>query len=73
MATDWADRDATWHSYDLMAKYVFPEFQRSSESTTASRDWAAENRPEFMNAATAAVMNAVQSHHQEKAEKAQKA
>jgi limonene 1,2-monooxygenase len=70
MATDWADRDATWHSYDLMAKYVFPEFQRSSESTTASRDWAAENRPEFMNAATAAVMNAVQSHHQEKAEKA---
>ena len=63
-------RDATWHSYELMARYVFPEFQRSAESTTASRDWAAENRPEFMNAATAAVMNAVQSHHQEKAEKA---
>ncbi len=70
MATDWADREATWHSYELMARYVFPEFQRSAESTTASRDWAAENRPEFMNAATAAVMNAVQSHHQEKAEKA---
>jgi limonene 1,2-monooxygenase len=70
MATDWADREATWHSHELMARYVFPEFQGSSESTTASRDWAAENRPEFMNAATAAVMNAVQSHHQEKAEKA---
>jgi limonene 1,2-monooxygenase len=70
MATDWANREATWHSYELMARYVFPEFQGSAESTTASRDWAAENRPEFMNAATAAVMNAVQSHHQEKAEKA---
>ena len=70
MATDWAPREATWHSYELMARYVFPEFQGSAESTTASRDWAAENRPEFMNAATAAVMNAVQSHHQEKAEKA---
>ena len=70
MATDWAPREATWHSYELMARYVFPEFQASATSTTASRDWAAENRPEFMNAATAAVMNAVQSHHQEKAEKA---
>ena len=39
-------------------------------STEASRDWAAENRPEFINAATAAVMHAVQSHHEEKAEKA---
>jgi limonene 1,2-monooxygenase len=70
MATDWADRKATWHSHELMARYVFPAFQGSAESTTASRDWAAENRPEFMNAATAAVMHAVQSHHQEKAEKA---
>jgi limonene 1,2-monooxygenase len=73
MAQDWAPREAMWRSYQLMAQYVFPEFQRSSESTTASRDWAAENRPEFMNAATAAVMNAVQSHHQEKADKAEQA
>jgi limonene 1,2-monooxygenase len=70
MAQDWAPGDAMWHSYELMARYVFPQFQGSAESTEASRDWAAENRPEFMNAATAAVMNAVQSHHQEKAEKA---
>ncbi len=70
MAQDWAPRDAMWHSYELMARYVFPEFQGSAESTTASRDWAAENRPEFINAATAAVMSAVQSHHEEKAAKA---
>ena len=70
MAQDWAPRDAMWHSYELMARYVFPQFQGSAVTTEASRDWAAENRPEFINAATAAVMNAVQSHHQEKAEKA---
>jgi limonene 1,2-monooxygenase len=70
MAQDWAPTDATWHSYELMARYVFPEFQGSAASATSSRDWAAENRPEFINAATAAVMSAVQSHHQEKAEKA---
>ncbi|MEQ1786343.1 MAG: LLM class flavin-dependent oxidoreductase [Acidimicrobiales bacterium] len=70
MAHEWATTDATHHSYELLARYVFPHFQQSATSTEASRDWAAENRPEFINAATAAVMNAVQSHHQEKAEKA---
>ena len=70
MAHEWADREATWHSYELLARYVFPQFQGSASSTEASRDWAAENRPEFINAATAAVMSAVQSHHEEKAAKA---
>jgi hypothetical protein len=49
---------------------VAPRFQGSSESLTASRDWAAENRPEFIGAAGSAVMSAIQKHHEEKAEKA---
>ncbi|MGH9086349.1 MAG: LLM class flavin-dependent oxidoreductase, partial [Acidimicrobiales bacterium] len=73
MAQEWADRPAMWRSYELMARYVFPHFQGSAEQTTASRDWAAENRPEFINAATSAIMTAVQSHHQEKAAKAEQA
>jgi len=67
MATEWADRPAMFRSYELMARYVMPHFQASADSTTASRDWAAENRPEFINAATAAVMTAVQKHHEERA------
>ena len=70
MATEWADRPAMFRSYELMARYVLPHFQGSAAPTTASRDWAAENRPEFINAATAAVMTAVQKHHEEKAAKA---
>lgn len=69
MATEWADRPAMMRSYELMARYVMPHFQGSAAPTTASRDWAAENRPEFINAATAAVMSAVQKHHEEKAAK----
>jgi limonene 1,2-monooxygenase len=72
MAHEWAPTEATWHSYELLARYVFPEFQQSAVSTESSRDWAAENRPEFITAATAAIMTAVQSHHEEKAEKAAK-
>ena len=73
MAQEWADRPATWRSYELLSRYVFPEFQGSAAPTTASRDWAAENRPEFISAATTAIMTAVQSHHQEKAAKAEQA
>ena len=73
MAHEWADRPATWRSYELLSRYVFPHFQASADSTTASRDWAAENRPEFISAATTAIMTAVQSHHQEKATKAEQA
>jgi len=73
MGHEWADTDATRHSYELIARYVAPQFQGSSESLTASRDWAAENRPEFIDAAGGAVMSAIQKHHDERAEKAQKA
>jgi limonene 1,2-monooxygenase len=70
MGHEWADTEATRHSYELIARYVAPHFQGSSESLTSSRDWAAENRPEFIGAAGSAVMTAIQKHHEEKAEKA---
>ncbi len=61
MAHEWAPTEATHHSYELLARYVFPQFQGSATSTKASRDWAAENRPEFINAATAAIMAAIKT------------
>ncbi|HEY5097004.1 MAG TPA: LLM class flavin-dependent oxidoreductase [Acidimicrobiales bacterium] len=69
MGHEWADTEATRHSYELIARYVAPEFQDSSSTLTASRDWAAENRPEFIGAAGNAVMSAIQKHHDEKAAK----
>ncbi|MEY2571495.1 MAG: limonene 1,2-monooxygenase [Acidimicrobiaceae bacterium] len=62
MAQDWATVDATRHSYELMAQYVFPEFQGSSEAPTASRDWAAANRPTFMGEVGAAIMDQIAKH-----------
>jgi limonene 1,2-monooxygenase len=69
MGHEWADTAATRHSYELIARYVAPEFQGSSATLTASRDWAAENRPEFIGAAGNAVMSAIQKHQEEKAAK----
>jgi limonene 1,2-monooxygenase len=69
MGHEWADTAATRHSYELLARYVAPHFQGTSETLTASRDWAAENRPEFIGAAGNAVMSAIAKHHEEKAAK----
>jgi limonene 1,2-monooxygenase len=71
MGHEWADTAATKHSYELLARYVAPHFQGTSETLTASRDWAAENRPEFIGAAGNAVMSAIAKHHEEKAAKAE--
>jgi limonene 1,2-monooxygenase len=66
MAHEWADPAATRRSYELLAQEVFPRFQGTATRAVTSRDWAAEHRPEFIGAAGAAVMKAVQDHHAEK-------
>ena len=66
MAHDWADPAATQASYELFAKEVMPRFQGSAQKAVESRNWAAENRPAFIGAATTAVIGAIQSHHAEK-------
>ena len=70
MGHEWADTAATRHSYELFARYVAPQFQDSSRTLTASRDWAAENRPEFIGAAGNAVLSAIVKHQEEKAKNA---
>jgi len=66
MAHEWADREATLHSYELFAREVIPHFQGRLGSLVGSRDWAAENRPEFIGAAGGAVMQAISEHHAER-------
>ena len=69
MAHEWADREQTLRSYELFSRYVAPLFQGSTPPLVGSRDWAATNRPQFIGAATQAVMQAVADHHAERAAK----
>jgi limonene 1,2-monooxygenase len=43
-AHDWADREQTWRSYELFARYVMPRFQGALDMPRASQDWAQANR-----------------------------
>jgi limonene 1,2-monooxygenase len=73
MAHEWADREATLHSYELFAREVMPHFQGSLPSLVGSRDWAAENRPEFIGAVGGAIMQAITDHQAEREAKQTKA
>jgi len=69
MAHEWADREATMKSYELIARYVMPRFQNATEGTVLSRDWAADNRPEFIGSAVQAIMTEISKHTAEQEQK----
>ena len=43
-AHDWADREQTWRSYELFARWVMPRFQQSLDTVSESYDWVVSNR-----------------------------
>ena len=43
-AHDWANREQTWRSYELFARWVMPRFQQSLDTVASSQDWVVANR-----------------------------
>ena len=43
-AHDWANREQSWRSYELFARWVMPRFQQSLDTVEASYDWVVSNR-----------------------------
>jgi limonene 1,2-monooxygenase len=62
MGHDWAEREATLRSYELFARFVMPRFQNTLPRLSNSRDWAADNRSQFIGRAIEAVGKAIQDH-----------
>jgi hypothetical protein len=52
-------------SYELMAKYVFPEFQNSATRALRSNKWAMDNYERFLTAAGDGVVAAIEAHAKE--------
>src|SRR5262249_34169869 len=67
---DWANRDATRRSYELVARYVMPHFQDAAAYTRRSMEWVQANRMSFLGAATQGVMEAIQKDAAERSAKA---
>jgi len=62
---DWATPQATYHSYELMARYVIPHFKGQLTAARASHDWAAGMRADLLGRAGQAVVNAIGVHTEE--------
>ena len=68
-AHDWANRDATRRSYELIARYVMPRFQDSNAYTRRSMEWVQQNRGPFLAAATQGMIEAIQKDAAEREKK----
>jgi limonene 1,2-monooxygenase len=69
-AHDWANREATHRSYDLIARFVAPRFQDASAWTQRSMNWVAENRDPFMAAAAQGMLEAIQKDREKRDQQA---
>jgi limonene 1,2-monooxygenase len=59
---DWAPRDKMLQSYELLARYVMPQFQGTAASTAASNRWAAEHKEELVAGRARAIEQARESY-----------
>jgi len=57
-AHEWADREKTWKSYELFARYVMPRFQGAAAPLVASNEWVRANRKRVLGANVEAVRRA---------------
>jgi limonene 1,2-monooxygenase len=59
---EWADREATLRSYELMARDVMPHFQDSLRAPLGSADWIAGSGGKFSDAAGHAINKAIEEY-----------
>lgn len=64
---EWADREATARSYELIARYVIPHFQGQLDWPRRSHSWIAANRAEIFAPSAQAVEQAMAAHTPEPA------
>jgi limonene 1,2-monooxygenase len=66
MAADWADREATFRSYELFAREVMPHFKLQSAGPLGSAEWVAERSTTWVTQTTNAIGKATQDYEASK-------
>lgn len=61
-AHDWANRDATLRSWELMARYVIPELNGYTAGMRESQDYLNRNQADLMAGASKAVVSKIMEH-----------
>lgn len=61
-AHDWASREATMRSWELIARYVVPELNGYIRPMRSSAEYVTDHKAELMAGASAAVMSKIMGH-----------
>ncbi len=64
LAHEWTSREKIYSSYELMARYVMPEFQDLTSWIKRSHGWTMENKESLMGAAQEAILKAISDHRE---------
>ena len=62
LTIDWAPREAILRSFELLARYVMPQFQGSALGTKASQDWARARQDALVRGRVRAIERAQQTY-----------
>lgn len=62
LAHEWTTQEKLYHSYELMARYVIPEFQGTTSWLKRSEGWTQSNRERLMGETIQAITKAIQDH-----------
>ena len=64
-ATEWGTKEQVFHSYELLARYVMPQFQGTVKALNNSMQWSRDKSEELQRMRTAALEKA-KSDYQKK-------
>ena len=67
LVADWATREKILHSYELMARYVFPHFQGTLAGIESTARWASERRIAMQGGRLAGLKRADERYYDDKA------
>lgn len=67
LAHEWASREKTLRSYELLARHVMPQFQGSAAPILYSRDWTAGKREMLFNTSVQAIVKAMHDYKESRA------
>jgi len=62
LAHEWASREKTNKSYELLARHVMPQFQGSAQPIEYSQQWVAERRDQLFATSVQAVLKAMHDY-----------
>jgi len=72
LAHEWAPREKTLHSYELLARYVMPKFQGMADSIQYSNKWTADRREMLFGTSVQAIMKAMNDYKEHQIAKGEK-